>query len=252
MGRRNQKGSSPDGRCRDKSILAEEGTSCTDNRDVTLSSADALTALMHYHHARAATSVDRHARALQVKEVRDAVSNHSSASACKEGMRKDLGIFGLDLMVIFIECTGVYRGISASKCFDGDTSFFSRLVDALWGGRGLNVRTRGLAIFGSFIDSLQQKPGLRIQSLKETVSCLTNKVPNKAFSEAQEDLTYTGQVRRKIEERSIEQGDVLAHEIATFNMALNSSPLVNCTRASSMMPRSETYPSGSGIVLVIQ
>lgn len=159
---------------------------------------------MNYYHARATTSVDRHARALQVKEMRDAVSNHCSASACKESMRKDLGIFGLDLMVIFIECTGVYRGISASKRFDGDASFFKVSRCSLGEGRGLNVRTRGLAIFGSFVDSLQQKSSLWIQSLKETVSFLNNKVFDKAFSEAQEDLTYTGQVRRKIEERSIE------------------------------------------------
>ena len=104
--------------------MAEESTSCTDDRDVTLSSTDALTALMNYHHARAATSVDGHAGALEVKEMRDAIRNHSSASACKEGMRKNLCILGLDLMVIFVESTGVYRGISASKCFDRDASCF--------------------------------------------------------------------------------------------------------------------------------
>lgn len=40
-------------------------------------------------------------------------------------MRKDLCIFGLDLMVIFVECTGVYRGIGASKRFDGDAGCVS-------------------------------------------------------------------------------------------------------------------------------
>ncbi len=80
---------------------------------------------MNYHHARAATSVYRHARALQVEEMRNTISNHSSASACKEGMRKDLCIFGLDLMVIFVECTGVYRGIGASKRLDGDAGCVS-------------------------------------------------------------------------------------------------------------------------------
>jgi hypothetical protein len=124
-GRREKRGCSPDGRCRDEGILAEEGAGCADNRDVALSRADALTALMNHNHAGAAAGVYRHARPLQVEKMRYTVSNHGSASACKKGMGKDLCIFGLDLVVIFIEGTGVYRSIGASKRFDGDTGCVS-------------------------------------------------------------------------------------------------------------------------------
>ena len=88
---------------------------------------------MNDHHARAATSVYGHARALQVEEMRNTIGNHSSASACKEGMRKDLCILGLDLMVIFVECTGVYRGIGTRKRFDGDAGCVSGQLVLLWG-----------------------------------------------------------------------------------------------------------------------
>jgi glutamate dehydrogenase/leucine dehydrogenase len=91
----------------------------------------------------------------------------------------------------------------------------------------MNTKAMGLAVFGSFVDSLKQKSSLRIQSLKKAGQLSGYKGCRKAFSEAQG--TYAGNVRSKIEESSIEQGDILAHEIATFNMALNS-PLVNYTR----------------------
>ena len=57
--------------------------------------------------------------------MRYTVSNHASASAYKKGMGKDLCIFGLDLMVIFVEVSGVYKSIGASKRFDGDTGCVS-------------------------------------------------------------------------------------------------------------------------------
>jgi hypothetical protein len=119
--RREKRGYSPDGRRRDKGILGEEGAGGADNRDVALSRADVLTPLVDRNHTGTAAGVYRHARALQVKKVRYTVSNHGSASACKKGMGKNLCIFGLDLVVIFVEGTRVHRSIGASKSFDGDT-----------------------------------------------------------------------------------------------------------------------------------
>lgn len=63
---------------------------------------------------------------------------------------------------------------------------------------GMNTRAKGLAVFGSFVDSLKQKSSLRIQSLKKAGQLSGYKGCRKAFSEAQG--TYAGNVRSKIEE----------------------------------------------------
>lgn len=118
-GARDKKNNIIDGRSRDKCILAKEGTGCADNRDATFSSANALTALVDCHHTRDAVSVYRHAGALEIEEIRNVIRNHSSSSARKERMKKDLGILGLNLMVIVVESASIYRGITASELFDG-------------------------------------------------------------------------------------------------------------------------------------
>ncbi len=48
----------------------------------------------------------------------------------------------------------------------------------------MNTRTKGLAVFGSFVDSLKQKSSLRIQSLEKAGQLSGYKGCRKAFSEA--------------------------------------------------------------------